>query len=135
MTPNETVAEVWRRIASRDWDGFGALLAPDVVLELPASRERVTGRANVIAVNAEYPDGWSIDVRRIVGGDEAAVAGTAVVVVSEVNMPLADVGVFAAASFWTVVDGRVTRLREYWVLIGGDEAPEWRRPYAERLSD
>ena len=119
------VTELWDRIAARDWPGFGRLLADDVVLELPASGEVVRGRANVVAVNAEYPDGWSVEVLRVVGaGDQ---------VVSEVEVPLAEVGVFRAASFWTVREGLVVHGREYWTHLGADEAPAWREQYTERL--
>jgi ketosteroid isomerase-like protein len=119
------VTELWARIAARDWQGFGRLLADDVVLELPVSGELVRGRDHVVAVNAEYPDGWSIEVLRVVGaGDQA---------VSEVQVPMEGVGVFRAASFWTVRDGLVVHGREYWTGLGADEAPAWRAPYTERL--
>ena len=121
--PVDVVRELWRRIADRDWDRFGRLLADDVVLELPASAERFRGRANVVAINAEYPEGWSVDVLRVVGaGDQA---------VSEVEVPMTGVGVFRAASFWTVRDGLVVHGREYWTGLGADEAPAWRAQYAE----
>lgn len=125
MEPVEVVRELWERIGARDWAGLGELLAEDVVLEMPVSGERVRGRSHVVAVNAEYPDGWSIRVLRLVAqGPE---------VVSEVEVPMAGVGVFRAASFWTVADGRVVRAREYWTALGADEPPAWRSRYAERL--
>lgn len=125
MDATTVVTELWSRIAARDWQGLGRLLADDVVLELPASGELVRGRASVVAVNAEYPDGWSIEVLRVLGsGDE---------VVSEVEVPMTGVAVFRAASFWTVRDGLVVHGREYWTSLGADEAPAWRAQYAERL--
>jgi ketosteroid isomerase-like protein len=124
MDPTSVVTDLWSRISARDWAGLGRLLADDVVLELPASGELVRGRANVVAVNAHYPDGWSIEVLRIVGaGDQ---------VVSEVEVPMLGVGVFRAASFWTVRDGVVVQAREYWTVLGADEAPAWREQYTER---
>jgi ketosteroid isomerase-like protein len=78
-----------------------------------------------VAVNAEYPEGWSIEVLNVVGaGDQVA---------SEVEVPFAGVGVFRAASFWTVREGRVVHGREYWTLLGADDAPAWREQYTERL--
>ena len=125
MDAAAVVTELWDRIAARDWLGLGRLLADDVVLELPASGELVRGRANVVAVNAEYPEGWSIEVLNVVGaGDQVA---------SEVEVPFAGVGVFRAASFWTVREGRVVHGREYWTLLGADDAPAWREQYTERL--
>ena len=93
----------------RDWQGVAGLLADDVVVEWPASKERMVGAANVVAVNAEYPEGWSIRVLRVVA-DGAEV-------VSEVEVPHGD-DVHRAASFWTVEDGRIVRGREYWTAVG-----------------
>jgi hypothetical protein len=83
------------------------------------------GRDNYVCVNAEYPDGWSIWVLRIVAaGDE---------VVSEVEVPLETRGVHRVASFWTVRSGRIVAGREYWSELGSDPSPEWRAGYVERL--
>ncbi|NEE00174.1 nuclear transport factor 2 family protein [Phytoactinopolyspora halotolerans] len=105
--------------------GHAGLVAEDVVIEWPVSRERIVGRQNFVAVNSEYPEGWSIRVLRIVvDGDE---------VVSEVEVPHVGLGVFRTASFWTVGDGVITNGREYWTSLGGDPAPEWRAAYVEPL--
>lgn len=127
MTTNAAgvVTNLWKAIAARDWTRMGELLDPDVVVEWPATGERFVGRANVVAVNAEYPEGWSIRVLRVLGnGDD---------VVSEVEVPHEGVGVFRAASFWTVRNGLITSGREYWIGVGADEAPAWRAGYAERM--
>lgn len=79
------------RIDQRDWSGLGKRLAEDVVVEWPVSGELIRGKANVVAVNAEYPEGWSIRVLRVVGsGDEVA---------NEVEVPMEGVGMFRVASF------------------------------------
>lgn len=125
MDAVDVVTALWDRVQARDWPGLGDLLAPDVVVEWPVSGELLRGRANVVAVNAEYPEGWSIRVLRVVAdGPDAA---------SEVEVPMEGVGVFRVASFWTVEQGRVTWAREYWTSPGADEAPAWRRPYVEDL--
>ncbi|WP_432264009.1 hypothetical protein [Streptomyces griseoflavus] len=49
---------------ARDGEGLGALLADDLVVEWPVSGERIVG------VNAEYPEGWSVHVLRIVADGE-----------------------------------------------------------------
>ena len=121
MSAVELVERVWRSIDARDWASLRDCLAADVVLEYPASDERFVGAADVVAVNAEYPEGWSVRVLRVVGDDEQ--------VVSEVEVPMEGVGTFRVASFWTVRDARVTAAREYWVLLGEQPAPAWRRPY------
>lgn len=123
MQPVEVITQLWDRISNRDWDGLTELLAADVVLELPASSERIVGRDNVVAVNAEYPDGWTIQVQQILGHGDT--------VVSEVRVPLLGRATFVASSFWVVRDGLVRSGREYWVQLGGDPAPQWRAQYTE----
>jgi ketosteroid isomerase-like protein len=125
-TAAEVAASYWDRVQARDWPAVRALLAPEVVLEWPASGERFRGPEALVAVNSEYPEGWSIEVVRAVPGPDG---GTAV---TEVVVPHEGVGVFAVASFWTVRHGLVVALREYWVECGGEEPPSWRSGWAER---
>ncbi|MFF0103858.1 nuclear transport factor 2 family protein [Streptomyces hirsutus] len=119
------VRMLWDRMQDRDWTGVGKLLAADVVVEWPVSGERILGRDNYVRVNAEYPEGWSIDVLRIVSsGDE---------VVSEVEVPHATMGVHRVASFWTVRNDLIVGGREYWTKLGADPSPAWRAPYVQRM--
>jgi ketosteroid isomerase-like protein len=56
MGGNGELAE--RFIASleaRDWEAWAALLDPDVVYEIPQSRERIRGRDRYLQFNQEYP--------------------------------------------------------------------------------
>ncbi|WP_406073407.1 nuclear transport factor 2 family protein [Streptomyces virginiae] len=125
MESSKVVEALWDRIQARDWDGVAGLVAEDAVVEWPVSAERIVGRENYVAVNREYPEGWAIRVLRIVAdGDE---------VVSEVEVPHEGVGVFRAASFWTVRDGLIVRGREYWTAYGADPSPEWRVPFVEAM--
>ncbi|MBT3164566.1 nuclear transport factor 2 family protein [Streptomyces sp. Vc74B-19] len=125
MDPAEIVHALWGRMQARDWPALADLLADDLVVEWPVSAERIRGRDNYIRVNAEYPEGWSIKVLRVLeAGDE---------VVSEVEVPHATLGVHRVASFWTVRDGLVTWGREYWTELGADPSPAWRAPYVERV--
>ncbi|WP_046776963.1 nuclear transport factor 2 family protein [Streptomyces yangpuensis] len=125
MEPLRVVEALWDRIQARDWDGVAGLVAEDAVVEWPVSGERIVGGGNYVAVNSEYPEGWAIRVLRIVAdGDE---------VVSEVEVPHEGVGVFRAASFWTVRDGRIVRGREYWTSPGADPRPEWRAAFVEPM--
>ncbi|AXK31777.1 nuclear transport factor 2 family protein [Streptomyces armeniacus] len=125
MEPLKVVEALWQRIEARDWAGAGELLAEDAVVEWPVTAERIVGRANFLAVNSEYPEGWEIRVRRIVADG--------VTVVSEVDVPHVEFGMFHAASFWTVRDGVVVRAREFWTSPGAEAAPAWRAPYVEPM--
>jgi ketosteroid isomerase-like protein len=124
MEPSQIVQALWDRMQARDWAGVGDLLADDVVVEWPVSGERILGRDNFVRINAEYPEGWTIRVLRIVAdGDD---------VVSEVEVPHDELGVHHVASFWRVRDGRIVDGREYWTSPGSDPSPEWRAPYVQR---
>lgn len=125
MEPSEIVRVLWERMQERDWGEVGALLAEDAVVEWPVSGERIVGRENYVRINAEYPEGWSIHVLRIVASGEE--------VVSEVEVPHETMGVHRVASFWTVRDGLIVGGREYWSELGTDSSPAWRAPYVERI--
>lgn len=115
MESANLVAELWRRIEARDWERVGELLADDFVMEWPHSRERILGRHNFVELNRNYPEGWSVDVLRIVGDESQAV--------SEVRVPHPGLGVHYAASFFEVEAGRLKRAREYWVQEGHQKEP------------
>ena len=73
------------------------------------------GRDNYLAVQREYPEGWHIEVLRIVDGGDT--------VVSEVRVDQEGQRFFAA-SFFELADGRISRAVEYW----SDGEPARRRP-------
>ena len=122
--PAEVVRELWDRIQARDWDAAGELLAEDVVVDWPQTRERIRGRANVIAVNRNYPEGWTIRVLRVLQDGDTAV--------SEVAVDHVDHGTFLAASFFVVRDSQVARGVEYWVDPPKGDPPAWRTEWVER---
>ncbi|MGW1884170.1 nuclear transport factor 2 family protein [Streptomyces sp. NPDC001970] len=124
MEPSKIVHRLWDRMQARDWTGVRELLADDVVVEWPVSGERIVGRDNYVNINAEYPEGWSIRVLRIVADGED--------VVSEVEVPHESMGLHRVASFWTVRDGKIVAGREYWSELGSDPSPEWRAGYVQR---
>ncbi|MET9748662.1 MULTISPECIES: nuclear transport factor 2 family protein [Streptomyces] len=123
--PAAVVREFWARMQARDWTGLGALLADDLVVEWPVSAERIEGRADFVGVNAEYPEGWSIEVLRVVADGET--------VVSEVEVPHETAGVHRVVSLWTVRDGRMSGGREYWTAPGSDPSPPWRARFVRPL--
>ncbi len=125
MDNRQTVQALFDRTQARDWSGVRELLAEELVVDWPVTAERMTGRENFLAVNSEYPEGWTIHVLGIVAEGES--------VVSEVAVEHTGSGSFRAASFWTVRDGLITAGREYWTAPGADQAPEWRAPYVSQL--
>src|SRR4249920_3027247 len=99
VEPSEVVAQLWSRIQARDWVGVGELLAEDFVLEWPHDLVRLRGRANFVEFNRSYPEGWSIEVLRIVAQGTTAV--------SEVRVPHPTVGPYYALSFLEVEGGQL----------------------------
>ncbi|MHA7178699.1 nuclear transport factor 2 family protein [Arthrobacter sp. MDB2-24] len=123
MESTEVIRRYWSSVWSRDWKAVGQVLAEDVEVFWPVTREVIRGRDNMVAVNSERPNGWSIDVLNVYHAGE--------VVVSEVQVPQEDVGIFRVVSIWTVTDGVISSGREYWTQYGGEEGRDWRRRYAD----
>jgi ketosteroid isomerase-like protein len=67
-----TASEYVDRLERRDWTGLTALLAEDVVYEMPQSRERIRGRPAFLRFNIEYPGDWHLRVRRLVADGRLA---------------------------------------------------------------
>jgi ketosteroid isomerase-like protein len=126
----EIVAELWRRIQARDWSSVRELLADEFVLEWPQELVQLSGPEKFIDFNRSYPEGWSIDVLRIVGEGSTAV--------SEVRVPHPTVGPYYALSFFETDGGRIVRTREYWVEEAfrepAGERARWFEPIQARLS-
>ncbi len=64
MTDTAALARTFlATLEARDWDAWSALLADDVVYEMPQTRERITGRAAYLAFNQTYPGEWHLTPR------------------------------------------------------------------------
>ena len=102
----ETIRRYWDAAERRDWEGFAATLAPDVVYELPQTRERVRGREAYVRFNEEFPGDWHVTVRRVVADAAGGVAWTDVAVGEERLTGL---------HFFTFDDdGLVLRVDDFW---------------------
>jgi ketosteroid isomerase-like protein len=101
------VREFWRFMAGNDFHAVAAVLAPGFVLEWPQSKERIRGADRFARMNHEYAahGPWRFTVHRIVGNDTEAVSEVAIS--DGVQHAL-------ALSFFSVSDGRIARLVEYW---------------------
>lgn len=119
------ITALWARMQARDWSGVAALLAPDAVVDWPVSAERLPDRNAYVAVNAAYPEGWTVHEPRVIAQGST--------VVSEVRVDHEEVGTHVAVSFWTVENGLITSGREYWTMPGSDPSPPWRAPHVRPL--
>ena len=94
-------------MATNDFASVAAVLAGDFVLEWPQSNERIRGAERFAIMNSEYPAHglWRFNLNRIIADD--------VQVVTDVSIT-DGVQNARAISFFTVVDGKITRLVEFW---------------------
>ncbi|MEL6125645.1 MAG: nuclear transport factor 2 family protein [Pseudomonadota bacterium] len=107
MTPRETVLRFWQMMSTNDWEAAAAFLAEEYVCDWPQSGERIVGRANFIAIQANYPANgpWRFTIRHVSGGAHHA----------STDVHVTDGTIEATAlTFSTVENGLITRQTEYW---------------------
>jgi ketosteroid isomerase-like protein len=114
----QVVTRLWSAMHDRDWDGVAACVAPEAVIEWPHTGERFTTRDAYVGVNRAYPEGWQLALRRVVGASDSVAA---LVVVEQ------DGQTFHCCAFYDVTDGQVINGAEYWLTIGAETPPAWRR--------
>jgi len=114
---HDVVAAYWAAADARDWEAFGALVADDVVYELPQSRERVNGRDAYVRFNSEgFPSAWHVVVERIVSSERAAVS-----LIRSTDASGSQPGI---CFFELNREGLISRITDFW--------PEPYEPPAER---
>jgi ketosteroid isomerase-like protein len=106
-TATDIVQEFWALMATNDFASVYDVLAANFVLEWPQSKERIRGAANFVQMNQEYPahGRWQFTIHRVVGSDTEAVSDVTVT---------DGVQTARVISFFTVAQGRITRLVEFW---------------------
>lgn len=118
------VRALWDRIAARDWERAGDTLAENVVISWPHTGELIRGRDRYMEINRRYPEGWSVEIRRVFGD-----AGQAVL---EARVPHRSLGVSFVAGFYRVQAGRISEGTEYWVDEAAQPPPVWRSRLTDR---
>lgn len=106
-SPESIVREFWRLMAGNDFHAVKAVLAEGFVAEWPQSKERIRGADNFAKMNAEYPCAgpWRFQIHRLVASGDTVVTQVGVTDGVQAAEPI---------SFFTVAEGRITRLVEYW---------------------
>ncbi len=120
----ELIEQFWQLMATNDFRSVGAVLSDDFVLDWPQSGERIRGRDNYVAMNQEYPahGRWQFTVNRIVGDDNEAVS----------DVSVSDgVQQARAISFFTVRDGKIVKMVEYWP--DSFDGPDNRKHLVEKI--
>jgi len=125
QAPRKLVENFWQTMNGNDWHAVGALLHDDYLLTYPQSGERIRGRDNCVALNANYPAAgvWRFTVHRLISDEMGA--ATDVTVTDGANT-------FRAISFFELRDDRVWRMTEYWPEPF--EAPAGRAQWVEHDS-
>ncbi len=107
MQAEAVVREFWRLMASNDFHSVTSVLSEQVVVEWPQSNERIRGAENFARMNAEYPASgpWEFRLNELVASQDKVVTQVSVSDGQQSAEPI---------SFFTVHDGRIVRLVEYW---------------------
>lgn len=99
------VREFARRMEAREWDAFGALLHPDVVYELPQSRERIRGRDRYVTFNRDYPGDWHVEPQVVLGDGHDGGMLFRWTLDGESSLAMA---------WFEVEDGLITKVTDFW---------------------
>jgi hypothetical protein len=105
-----------------------AMASDDMVQEWPQSGERIRGRANIEAVNQNYPASTGtkpkLELRRVLKPGEAWII--------EGTIDYGDgIPVSAVTIIETGTDGKIVRQTDYFA--NPFEAPAWRRKWVEQM--
>jgi limonene-1,2-epoxide hydrolase len=105
-----------------DVTGASAIYADDAMLEFPQGRERIRGKANIIAFRSAYPANVTIEVHRIIGRQDLWV--------NELTLRY-DGTPMNVVSIMEVRDGKIVHERNYY----GEpwEPPAWRAQWVEPM--
>ena len=105
MDSRGLIEAYWRAANARDWDAFGLLLHPEVVYEVPQTRERVRGREDYLEFNRTWPGDWRAEVV------ELMVDGAKGLSVIDFQV---DGESMTGISLFETSGGLVTRITDWW---------------------
>ncbi len=122
LDPPAVARDWWSAIDRRDFTHAANLLDPDAVVDWPLSNERLPSPEAWRIVNETYPGNWSAEVIDLVSSGETVITTT--------NVSDGGITVIAISRF-TIRDGRITSLVEYWPETYA--APAWRAHLVQPL--
>jgi ketosteroid isomerase-like protein len=120
----QIVERFWAAMQTNDFQRAAELLHDDYRLEWPQSGERIRGRADFVAINANYPahGRWEFTIHRLVAEGD--------IVVSDVEVT-DGVIMGRVITFSTIRAGKILQQTEFWP--DPFEAPAWRAEWVERI--
>lgn len=111
------VKKFWNLMSDGMFDEIRELMEENADAWLPNTRELFRGRDKYINFNKKYPGRWIITLDKIFSKND--------IVVSAVKVEAGDKSSsFYANSFFTINDGLISEIVEYWGDNG--EPPQWR---------
>jgi hypothetical protein len=121
--PAKLVRRLLELFEARAWSEAAKLLAEGFEAWWPHTGERFVGRDAFVGMNRAYPEGWHIRVLQVLAqGNRVATS----IRVDHGNHT------FYAASFFDILNDRISRAEEYWVEAGAERPPAWRARFASR---
>ncbi len=101
------------------------IYADDAVLEFPQGRERIRGKANIIAFRSAYPARITVDIQRTIGRQDLWVNEYIIRYNDEKSLYVVGIMEFR--------DGKVVHERIYFGQPW--EPPAWRAQWVERMDE
>lgn len=92
-------------LEARDWENWAALLHPDVVYEIPQTRERIRGRERYLQFNQEFPGDWHLQPKLVIADEGHGVVWFEWRLGGDVD---------DAMAFFDFSDGLITRITDFW---------------------
>ncbi len=102
----ELVTRFIETLENRDWGSWARLLHPDVVYEIPQTRERIEGRERYLHFNQEYPGDWHLHLRVAIADDFNGVAWF--------GWELEGADPADGMAFFTFSDGLIDSVTDFW---------------------
>jgi SnoaL-like domain len=105
VTNHQRIEAYFQTLNARDWTAFAAILHPEILYEVPQTRERVRGRKAYLDFNITFPGNWTLEVVRLLADD---VRGAAEIVLQ------VDGRAMPAVVFFEFTAGLIARITDYW---------------------
>jgi len=122
-TPESIVRAWWTFIDQRDFKGATRLCSIRTGVDWPLSNERMAAMADWQSVNEHYPGQWNASIAELIAHEESVVT---------VARVFNDEASFTAISFFTIRDGLIEKVVEYWPETY--DAPEGRSRWTQPIS-
>ena len=95
----------WGEANARAWPRFAELLSPELVYEVPQTRERIRGSEGYLDFFRTWPGEWRADVVNLIADEHQAVT-----VINFVTPTEQMTGI----TFFEVAAGRIARVTDHW---------------------